>query len=108
EASNGRAAGGSWSLCGVGKLRMKQAYREAFLKAIDKAYPGWSGEAPTTKSSASGRTDRNVTSAVSGGPKPPRGTAHTGREPRQTPHAQSERQVSRVGDGRERPSQSDL
>ena len=87
---------------------MKQAYKEAFLKALDKAYPGWSGEAPTTKSSASGRTDRNVTGAVSGGPKPPRGTAHTGRASRQTPHARSERHASRVGDGRETLGQSKL
>ena len=58
-------------------MNMRQAYKEAFLRALDKAYPGWSGEPPSTVFSASERSENNGTkpSAVDLMPgEPPRST----------------------------------
>jgi ATP-binding cassette, subfamily B, bacterial len=89
---------------------MTQSYKEAFQKALDKAYPGWSGEAPTAKSAVSGRADKDTTKSwavdlVSDELKPPRGAAQTGRESRQKAQARSEQGVSEAGDRREMLSQ---
>src|SRR5437879_11324569 len=64
EASNGGDLRASRLLCGAGKLSMAGSYKVAFLKALDEAYPGWSGEVAPTASSPSRRTDAMQASAV--------------------------------------------
>src|SRR5438874_13809229 len=67
---------------------MRQPYKEAFLKALDKAYPGWLGDAPRTALPASERTENQATKAsgvdlTPGAPQVPAGNARTGRESQQ-------------------------
>ncbi len=89
---------------------MSQPYREAFLKALEKTYPGWSGEPRSTESRASERTLENATrpSAVGfmpGAPQAPADGARTGRESRQRPLARREPWVSRITNKRQKLDQ---
>ena len=104
EASNGGDLRASRLLCGAGKLSMAGSYKVAFLKALDEAYPGWSGEVAPTASSPSRRTDALQASAVDvmpGEPGLPAGTAR-GYEPRQKPPTPSDQRSSKPEDRQER------
>ena len=88
---------------------MTQTYKEAFLRALDKAYPGWSGE-PPSRSSVPARTEdnENKPSAVDLMPgEPDRSTAaeSTGRESRQKAPARFAPLVSKMTNSGEMPSQ---
>src|SRR5437660_4195904 len=110
EASNGGDLRASRLLCGAGKLSMAGSYKVAFLKALDEAYPGWSGEVAPTASSPSRRTDAMQASAVDvmpGEPGLPAGTAR-GYEPRQKPPTPSDQRSSKPEDRQERQSQTNF
>src|SRR6266571_3706286 len=110
EASNGGDLRASRLLCGAGKLSMAGSYKVAFLKALDEAYPGWSGEVAPTASSPSRRTDALQASAVDvmpGEPGLPAGTAR-GYEPRQKPPTPSDQRSSKPEDRQERQSQTNF
>ena len=89
---------------------MAGSYKVAFLKALDEAYPGWSGEVAPTASSPSRRTDAMQASAVDvmpGEPGLPAGTAR-GYEPRQKPPTPSDQRSSKPEDRQERQSQTNF
>ena len=92
-------------------MSMTQPYKEAFLKALDKAYPGWAGEPRSTVVSSSERTENNGTkpSAVDSMPGEPHRsteTAGTGGESRpRVPTRAEPPQVSKAAKSREMLSQ---
>lgn len=80
---------------------MAGSYKAAFLKALDEAYPGWSGEVAATASSPS------AVDVMPGEPGPPAGTAR-GCEPRQKPPTPCAERSSKPGDRQDRQSQPNL
>lgn len=86
---------------------MAGSYKAAFLKALDDAYPGWSGEAAPKASSPSGSIETITASAVDVMPAEPGPTAGTARgcEPRQKPTTPSGQQSSKPKDRQEPQSQ---
>src|SRR5438874_48995 len=89
---------------------MRQPYKEAFLKALDKAYPGWLGDAPRTALPASERTENQATKAsgvdlTPGAPQVPAGTARTGRESQQRAQGRLQPWISKIANSLAKLSQ---